>query len=213
MTHDLVIIGCGGFGRESVDVIDSINIAQPIWNLVGFLDDSPSDANLDAVARLGLSVLGSADSDSIAASTATHYVIGIGDGEVRRSLAARANDSGLEAATLIDSRAHIGRDVQIGPGTIIAAQTHVTTNVILGEHVHVDRASQIGHDSVIGDFVTIHPGAVVSGNCTIRDGTQLGTHSTVLPGVTIGSEVTVGAAACVVSNTSSGRIVKGVPAR
>lgn len=213
MTHDIAIMGCGGFGREVIDVIDAINASQSTWNLIGFFDDSPSEENLEAVARLGLLVVGPANRETITSSSATHYVVGIGDGNIRRSLAARADGAGLEAAVLVDPRAYIGRDVQIAPGTIVAAQAHVTTNVRLDRHVHIDRASQVGHDSRVGAFATIHPGSVVSGNCVIAEGAKLGTHSTVLPGLTIGEGAVIGASACVTTDVAAGKTVKGVPAR
>ena len=52
MPEPLVIVGAGGFGRETVDVVEAINAAQrhARWQLLGVADDSPSTENL---ARLG----------------------------------------------------------------------------------------------------------------------------------------------------------------
>ena len=38
----LVIVGCGGFGREVADVVDAINEIAPTFELLGFADDAPS---------------------------------------------------------------------------------------------------------------------------------------------------------------------------
>lgn len=38
---DIVIIGAGGFGREVVELIDDINLRNPTWNIIGFVDDNP----------------------------------------------------------------------------------------------------------------------------------------------------------------------------
>ena len=44
---NLVIIGAGDFGREVSWVVERINAQTPTWNLLGFVDDSPSAASRD----------------------------------------------------------------------------------------------------------------------------------------------------------------------
>lgn len=216
MERDLVIIGSGGFGREVVGIVDALNSSNAEsrrWNLIGFLNDYPSQDNAELVERLGLRVLGPVDAASLQLSSGAHFVIAIGSKAARRALAKVAEDRGMKPATLIHPSASIGRDVRIGAGTIVAAGAQITTNVSLGDHVHIDRASHIGHDSNIGEFSTVHPMAVVSGNCRIGTGVELGTNCTILPGITIGHEAIVGAAACVVRDVPAAMTVKGIPAR
>ena len=40
MLKPLVILGAGGFARETLDVVDAINIVSTIWNMLGFLVDA-----------------------------------------------------------------------------------------------------------------------------------------------------------------------------
>lgn len=216
MTGDLVIVGCGGFGREVVGIVDAINNAgasSKRWNLVGFIDDAPNAADIDRVESLGFAILGPLDASFIPPCSETYFVVGIGSGSIRRNVTQRAETAGLTAAVLVHPSASIGRDVRIGIGSIVAGQAQVTTNVVLGEHVHIDRGVQVGHDSRIGDFSTLHPAAVVSGGCRIGDEVELGTHCTILPGLTVASNAAVGAAACVVKDVPPAMTVKGVPAR
>ena len=216
MTRDLVIIGCGGFGREVVGIVDATNASSlklKRWNLLGFLDDAPNENAVESVKRLSLSILGPVDESSLLAGMTTYFVVGIGDGVARRNVTRRAESFGMKPATLIHPFASIGRDVRVGAGAIVAAGAQITTNVHLGDHVHIDRASHVGHDSNIGEFSTIHPMAVVSGNCHIGTGVELGTNCTILPGVTIGHGAIVGAAACVVRDVPAATTVKGIPAR
>lgn len=42
MMKDLIIIGAGGFGREVAWIVERINKVSPIWNLLGFMDDTDS---------------------------------------------------------------------------------------------------------------------------------------------------------------------------
>ena len=214
MTRDIVIVGCGGFGREVVEIVDAINDGTgPVWNLLGFLDDSPSPLDVERARRLGLSVIGPIARESLGANFEVSYIVGIGSGTIRRAVVERADSIGLAATILLHPTAVIGRDVRIQEGTVVAARAQVTTNVDIGRHVHVDRSAQIGHDSTLGNFSTIHPSAVVSGNCHLGEETELGTNCTVLPGVNVGNGSLVGAAACVVNDVKDGTTVAGVPAR
>ena len=36
---DLIIIGSGGLGRESVWTAERINAVNPEWNILGFIDE------------------------------------------------------------------------------------------------------------------------------------------------------------------------------
>ena len=47
MSRRIVIIGCGGFGREVHDIVDAINSSSTTWNLLGYVDDDPSAANVE----------------------------------------------------------------------------------------------------------------------------------------------------------------------
>lgn len=215
MTTDLVIIGCGGFGREVADIVDAINgvgEAEPAWNLLGFIDDDPTVENTILIDNRGSRVLGSLDAVAPHLQQ-TAYAIGIGSGDVRQSISKKTDELGLTAATLIHPSATIGANVELLPGAILCAGVRVTTNIKIGRHVHINLNSTVGHDSTIGDFATINPLVAVSGNCTIGALTNLGTHSAVLPGISVGTGAVVGASACVTKDVASKTTVKGVPAR
>lgn len=206
---DLVIVGAGGFGREVADIVVAINDVEPTWNLLGFVDDSPSDENLARVERRGSSLLGPIE----AAPSGAWYVVGIGDGATRARVSQRLGEAGLVPATLVHPSASLGASLTIGGGSIIASHVDIGSDATIGSHVHLDRAVQIGHDSELGDFVTVHPAAVVSGACVVAENVEIGTHATVLQGLFIGQSSTIGAAACVVEHVESATTVIGVPAR
>lgn len=212
MTIDLVIVGCGGFGREVADVVDAVNTIGATWNLLGFLDDRPSALDLERVGHLGVEILGGVASAG-RLPTGWHYTIGIGDGATRRSLAHQLNTLGGQAATIVHPTATVGARTTVGAGSVLCSGVAVTTNVSVGKHVHINLNSTIGHDTDIGDFVTINPLVAISGNCVLEPCSNLGTQSAVLPGLIVGAHSTVGAAACVTKNVGAGLVVRGVPAR
>ncbi|MGI9602572.1 MAG: NeuD/PglB/VioB family sugar acetyltransferase [Acidimicrobiales bacterium] len=194
----LVIVGAGGHGRETADIVAAINTIDPRFDLIGVVDDEHQAG-----------ILGPAHPDVVGAS---RTVIAIGDPAVRARMAARLGESTLEQA-LVHPSATMGSDVAMGPGAIVAAGVRLTTNIRTGVHVHLNPNVVVSHDCRLGDFVSCSPGVILSGNVTIGDRVLLGSGAVVLPGCHIGDDVVVGAGAVVTADVESGNTVVGVPAR
>jgi sugar O-acyltransferase (sialic acid O-acetyltransferase NeuD family) len=211
----LVIVGAGGFGREVHHVVESIIATGQVLDLVGYVDDQ--DASDELLARLGTSRLGGVDMmcdrDVGLVDADVGYVIAIGAGEVRRTIDNRLTAAGRQALILVHPMATVGGDNQLAAGCILAAGARVTTNIALGRHTQLHVNSTIGHDSVLDDFVSVYPGATVSGNVHLGSGVTIGTGANVLPGVTVGAGAFVGAGAVVTTDVAPGVTVVGAPAR
>lgn len=211
MPEPVVIVGCGGHGREIFGIIAAVNDGHgDPWKVLGFLDDAPSEANLHALARLGAAWLGP---NALLAELDAHFVIGIGDPRIRAAVAARLDPLGRPAATLVHPAATVGLGNQVADGVVMFAGARITTNVTLGRHVHLNQNATVGHDAVLADFVQVNPSAAVSGNCVLGREALIGTTASVLQGRSVGAGATVGAGACVVRDVEAGLVVKGVPAR
>lgn len=209
-----MIVGAGGFGRETADVVDAVNAAagDPVWRLLGVVDDAPSPGNLERLARRSLPYLGTTD-ELLSGGTRPHFLVGIGSPVVRRRLADRLEDAGLMAATVVHPAASIGSEVSIGAGTIICAGARVTTHIRLGRHVQLNPNATVGHDTTLGDFVSMNPASSVSGDCAIEDGVLIGVAGVVLNGLTIGAGAVLGGSACAVRDLAPGVVAVGVPAK
>lgn len=214
-----MVIGAGGFGREVVDVVEAINDAcsrageAPAWDLVGVVDDAPSEMNLTRLADRSIPYLGSVEEllDGDLADVA--FVVGIGSPVVRTRIAERCHGAGLAAATLVHPSVTIGARVLVGPGTVLCAGARITTNIQIGRHVHVNPNATIGHDTIIADYVSLNPQAAVSGDCVLGTGVLVGVAGVVLNGLRVGEDAVIGGAACVVRDVDPGSTVAGVPAR
>lgn len=214
MADPLVIIGAGGFGRETADVVEAVNATGdgPRWNLLGIVDDAPSPVNLARLSERGIDHLGSVE-DLLRDPARPHFLVGIGAPAARRSVAERLEAAGLRAATVIHPDASVGTECLIGDGTVVLAGARVTTNVRLGRHVHLNPNATVGHDTVLDDFVSLNPAASVCGDCVVGPGVLIGVGAAVLQQRRIGAGAVVGAAACVLHDVAPGAVVKGVPAR
>ncbi|WP_247629306.1 NeuD/PglB/VioB family sugar acetyltransferase [Microbacterium croceum] len=209
----MVVVGGGGFGRETLDVLDALIAAGEPLETLGVLDASPRGDDLAQLAARGVAYLGTDAEWLSGAAKDVRFVVAIGDPAIRRRVAEKFADAGLRAATLIHPKATIGSQARIGRGVVVAAGVQVSTNVTLGAHVHLNPASVIGHDAVLSDFVSVNPGAIVSGHVRVEAGVLLGAGSVVLQGLAVGEGATVGASACVTKDVSPHQVVVGVPAR
>lgn len=208
----IIVVGAGGFGRESLDVIEAINAVAPTWELIGVVDDAPAAIQLERLADRRVQYLGGLAA-LLRAQAPLEYVVGIGSPHVRERIAARLDASGFTAATLVHPAACVGSRTQLTEGVVICGGAQISTNVRVGRHVHVNPNATIGHDSRLDGFVSINPAAVVSGEVEIGPRALIGAAAVVLQNLTIGADAVVGAAACVTRNVAPGATVKGVPAR
>lgn len=210
MNRDLVIIGCGGFGREVWGLVAALQEAGSRWRVAGFVDDDPSAVNLRLVKRLGSAVIGAID---ILAEGEHAAVAAVGDPATRRRIVEGLAGADLEWPVLIHPDATVGADVRVTAGTVIAAGARLSVNIQVGSHVHVDQNATVGHDSSIGAYSRLNPQACISGEVSLGEQVLAGANATVLPGLTVGDGAVIGAGAVVVRDVAAASVVKGVPAR
>ncbi|MFS0836760.1 acetyltransferase [Paenibacillus sp. 1P03SA] len=209
---DIIIIGAGGHGRETAQLIKDINENQPAWKLLGFIDDR---AELQGKQVNGIDVIGTISRLADPLLTHAHLICAIGDSRIRRHIITKidAIHSSYKYATLIHPTAVVGERVRIGEGTMICAHCVITTDIVIGRHVIVNYCSSIGHDSLLEGEVTVLPGARISGSVHLGKGSSIGSGAVVLPGINVGEETIVGAGAVVTAPLPARSTAVGVPAK
>lgn len=214
MPEDIVVIGAGGFGRETLDVIEAINASasEPVWRIVGVFDDAPTEVQRERLGARQIALLGTVDNFRPMVKDC-RYVVGIGEPATRARLIGMIGGWGGRAATLVHPGATIGSQVTIGLGSVVCGGTQLSTNVRLGAHVHVNPGAVIGHDAVLEDLVSINPGAIISGEVRIGRETMIGAGAVVLQNLEVGGGALVAASACVTKQVPRRALAKGVPAR
>lgn len=207
---EIGIFGSSGFAREVADIcvelgytkiffIDKEQGIEPITGFEIVSEQNVYDRN----------------------NTIVSYVIGIGDGNIRSKILKKHEN--LNFVNLIHPTATFGiaqaSNLEKTKGNIICAGVRLTNNISLGNFGLLNLNVTIGHDCVLEDFVTISPGANVSGNVHIHEGSYIGTGSTILEGknlkekLHIGEKSIVGAGAVVVKDVPVNVVVKGIPAK
>lgn len=189
------IIGAGGFAREVRAQMGDITVKC-------FVDDQYYSINEDYIFPL-----------SEFDPTIYEVVVAIGDPRARYDMIQRLPEETKYFTFIHPSAILLGNDIQIGCGSIICAGVIITTNVIIGQHSHLNLHTTIGHDCIIGDYFTTAPGAKISGNCKIYDCVYIGTNASIKQKINIHSFATIGMNAAVVKHINDSGTYVGIPAK
>jgi sugar O-acyltransferase (sialic acid O-acetyltransferase NeuD family) len=207
---DLVIIGAGGLGREVAQLVNDINRNEPEWNLLGFIDDDPQ--------KIGMlfnntPVLG--DFNWFAGNThnKVYAVCAIGNALTKKNVLQRVENFGLSYPNLIHPSVIRSDFLKLGTGLIICANSILSVNVELGNHVIINPGCRIGHDSVVRDYVSLMWDVTLSGNVVIKEGCEVGSKSVIIQQKTVGCWSIIGAGAAVVDDIPANCTAVGVPAK
>lgn len=207
---DLIIIGAGGFGREVAWLVERINEQSPAWNLLGFVDDDSSVQNtiVDDYPVLGnVGLLCSYASEVC-------VVCSIAKPSIRNMIVDKCKKNlQLSFPTLIDPLVTVGKKNSVGKGCIICAGSIITIDAQVRDFSIINLSCTIGHDAVLGEYVTLYPTVNVSGHVTIGNHTEIGTGSQIIQGLSIGEHAVVGAGSVVVRDIPSHCTAVGVPAK
>lgn len=142
----------------------------------------------------------------------------VGSPQLREKLMDKAGSIGFQFGTAIHPRVERSTWIEIGEGTVICAGNILTTNICLGRHVQINLDCTIGHDVLMGDYVTLTPGVHVSGYVQLGKRVYVGTGAVILNGTAdhpliIGDDAVIGAGACVTKPVAPRETVVGVPAK
>lgn len=205
----IAIFGASGLAREVADICFAIG-----YNEIAFIDYKPEKNEY-----FGFPVY---DEDKVYILQKNNYdfIIGIGDNKIRKKIYTKF--SNLNYVNIIHPSATFGyrqlEELMQKKGNVITTGVHFANNIKLGNFGYFNFHSTIGHDCFIEDFVTVSPGANISGNVYICEGAYIGTNASTIQGksieqkLIIGKYSTVGAGSVVTKNVPENAIVKGVPA-
>jgi sugar O-acyltransferase (sialic acid O-acetyltransferase NeuD family) len=205
---DVVILGAGGFARETYWVFLEDNAEKKKWNVVGFVDDNPK---LHGTALCDIPVLGGFDWLEQNAGKNFRAICGVGSPRSRKAIAVRASTLGFDFCTVVHPNVRMSRWVELGAGVIVAAGGILTTQIKIGPHTIVNMDSTIGHDTIVGAYCNVNPGCHISGCVKLGDGVEFGTGAVIIQGKSVGDWSIIGAGAVVAKDIPSHVTAFGVP--
>ena len=175
---NIVIIGAGDLGKELVWLIEDINKVKPTYVILGFLDD---DNTKHGSTFYGYKVLGSTELlKELNEKVRICAVIAIRDGEARRRIVEMHPEfdgweSIIHPTAVIASSSHIGR------GCIFFPQVTVSVDTQMGNFGFYYIHAVVCNDCVIGDYVSVMIGGLVSEHVTIADNVTVEPNETIQP--------------------------------
>lgn len=203
----IVIIGAGGHGRETAEIVrDSASDNSP--ELLGFVDDSLAVGTIVD----GLPVLGGFDWLQ-ANRTNAAAIIALGSPSICRNVAINVRRSEITVASAVSPHANVSVRARMGSGVIVFPLVVVNTGARIESHVTLNVGASVSHDSRIGAFTNLNPGARVAGNVDIGECCYIGMGAQIIQNIKIGAGTTVGAGATVIADLPPNVVAVGVPAR
>jgi sugar O-acyltransferase (sialic acid O-acetyltransferase NeuD family) len=208
---DLVIVGAGGFGRETAQAVHAINQHGGSWRLLGFLDDDPAQASTSVD---GTPILGGRDEIRRLPDASVVVCTGRpGDYLSRARIVVGLELPAARYATIVHPTAVVSASSSIGPGCVLLAHVVLTAAVRIGAHVAIMPQVVLTHDDVVEDFATLASGVRLGGSVHVGRAAYLGAGALVREGRRVGSCALVGMGAIVTRDIPAREIWAGTPAR
>lgn len=204
---NILIYGASGHSKMIIDIIEK----QNNYNIKGFIDSYKSKgfvlSDYQVIGHLKeIPVL-------IKELNIEGIVIGIGDNFTRQRISMNIENIApqLKFISIIHPTATIAKNVTIGDGSVIMANTVLNASAKVGKHCILNTASTFGHDSVMADFSSLASGVTVAGSVTIGLCSAICLRATLIQSITIGENTVIGAGSLVLKSIGNLKQAFGHP--
>lgn len=213
MSKTLVgVYGASGFGREVLPLVREALAVSTNESEIVFIDDNEDLTEMNSYRVMNYESFLSDPASSKAITVA------IANSQVRQKIFNKAGEDGIRILDVKAPNVIVMDEVNLGDGSILSPFVTLTSNIRIGIGFHANIYSYVGHDCVIGDFVTFAPSVKCNGNIEIGDHAYIGTGAIIKQGrpgkpLKIGAGAVVGMGAVVTKNVPAGETVIGNPAK
>ncbi|MFH0732114.1 MAG: NeuD/PglB/VioB family sugar acetyltransferase [Candidatus Omnitrophota bacterium] len=207
-SEKIVVYGAGLGLKQALEIIRNYYDIK----IVGLIDDNPELKNKIIC---GYKVLGGFDDLAKAYKNQEFSGVALSfHSETRRKIFIKLKNEipQIRIKTLIDSKAIVSPDAEIGDGVFIEAGTIIGPGVKIGDGSVIDLGAVVCHDCFIGEFSHLSPGCVLSGIVCLKENVLIGAGASVNSTVTIGKNVIITPGSAVMNDVQDKTIVNGIPA-
>lgn len=199
----LCIYGCGGLGREILDIACRLDL----WDSICFVDDHVQNKEVNKISVDSLeNILSKNSPDSL------EFVIAVGEPSARQAIYKKLIKHSLNCINFYSPDFEQSAFTTIKEGTIVHAGAIITCNTSIGAGCLISKQAVVGHDVEIGDFCVISPNASVNGGSKVGKGTYIGAGAIIRNGVVIGENSIIGMGAVVLKDVEENSVMVGNPA-
>ncbi|MBS4218995.1 acetyltransferase [Bacillus sp. FJAT-49711] len=205
--NNIVVFGSGGHSKVVIDIIERAGK----YNILGLIDpykkvgtrimDYEILGNDEAILEIGDMVVGG--------------IVAIADNWQRYKIVKRITyiNPYFKYIKAIHPSAQIGRNVTLGNGTAVMANTIINSNTKIDNHCIINTKASLDHDCQIGEYVTLAPGVTVAGGVSVGNHSVISIGANVIHNRTIGVHTVIGAGSTVLHDFDSYVVAYGTPAR
>ena len=195
---------------ENIKVIMDILEKQGGYNILGTIDDFKDKGTnvwCDYNVIGGLESVGDI-------SNLFGGVVSIGDNWIRSKVVNRILElyPDFRFLNAVHPSSQIARDVEMGVGNVIMANTAINSNSYIGNHCIINTSSSVDHDNRLEDFVTMAPGAITGGDVTVGKYSSISLGAHVIHERIIGEHTVIGSGSTVIKDIPDHVVAYGSPA-
>jgi len=180
------IVGAGSHGRVTHEIL----VAQGLGQRIVFVDDN---RDLWGSKIHHCEVCGGTDFLMTQDFSRAGAVLAMGHPQVRALVSAKLESRGVRFINAIHPSAFVAKSARLGVGLTIGAQSIINADAHVDSHVIINNAVLIEHDVLVGRGSNLCPMAMIGSGSEIGSRVFISSRAGTLPQVRIGDDCVIGA--------------------
>src|SRR4051812_43080486 len=159
-SESIFVFGASGHAKVVIDAIEREGRGR-----IAFVCDDAAEKAGGQI--MGYAIVGGREALLARRAEARSGIVAIGDNAARSRIAAWLIEHGYALTSVVHPHAAIGREVEIGRGTVVMAGCVLNSGTRIGENAIINTGASIDHDCTVGEGVHVGPGSRLCGHVTV----------------------------------------------